>query len=524
MTLRARLVAATSNSGDRIHIAERGVTCIVGGNNAGKSQLLRDIYNILNYDSTNHVVLSDLEVEKSGADSDFRNFLEAHAGKHVEPPGVEPTYGSPQGGSSLNLAQFKIYFNMHENRLMGAAPFLCWHATAGSLVTVATGTTGPSLGGISRPLLSELLRYGDLEQELSDLALEIFGEPLVLDRLGESIRLRVGDPKVEVPLLNRPTREYADAVAKLASLEHQGDGMKAFIGLALSVLAGSEQILLVDEPEAFLHPAQARALGRWLAAESIARDKQVVIATHDRDLVLGMLDASVPVTMVRLIRTGEVTSMRELVEGQLSTVWADPVLKYSNILQGLFHRRVVICEADADCRFYSAVLDSSAVEKNVRSIADNTLFVPAGGKQRAATLASALSMLGVEVYSIPDFDILRDKKDVRGLLEASGGTWTDEMDSLYMTVVRSIGGASAWDSAKHQGLNFLASGEVYLAGERLLDLLKEDGVLVVRGGEMEDFDKSIGLHGSAWVTSMLETNGHLTRTTARDFLQPLTEG
>lgn len=523
MPLRYRISSLTSKNGDTTQIPTTGVTCIVGGNNAGKSQLLRDIYQyMLQVEAKNLVVLADLEVERAGEGADFAAWLEKNAAPNTVAPGSAPTYSCMYGGSSLGLGDFVAHWGIHPKKLIATTPYFCWYATAGSLASVATGGVGQGfLGPVLHPL-TRLLQYGELEEQLSALAMEAFELPLVLDRLSSEIRLRVGDPGVAVPPLNRPTREYADAVAALPTLDHQGDGMKAFMGLAVNVIAGTNQVLLIDEPEAFLHPAQARALGRWLATEARQRDKQIILATHDRDLVLGLLDANAPVKMIRVNRIGNENTLRELTDTHLSNVWSDPVLKYSNVLQGLFHERVVVCEADADCRFYSAVLDTEATEANVRALADSTLFVPAGGKQRMPTLAHALSSLGVQVFALPDFDVLRDKRDVKRLLEGLGGTWTPKMDELYLVFVRSVKDPAAWEALKNQGLAGLKKGAVFISATKLLTLLADSRLIVVPVGEMEDFNKAIDLHSSAWVTAMLEADGHRTCTAARELVAPLT--
>ena len=132
---------------------------------------------------------------------------------------------------------------------------------------------------------------GELEEELSTLAFEAFGISLTLDRVNTEVRLRVGQVVgIPVPPISHPTLAYADAVASLAALENQGDGIKSFLGLALTVLSTNVDLICVDEPEAFLHPAQARTLGRWLSRQATLRNIQILVATHDRDFVLGLLE------------------------------------------------------------------------------------------------------------------------------------------------------------------------------------------------------------------------------------------
>ena len=333
----------------------------------------------------------------------------------------------------------------------------------------------------------------------------------------------MGTSDVEVPPLNRPTLDYARAVEALPALDTQGDGIKSFLGLVLTVVAGTSQILLVDEPEAFLHPAQARALGRWLSVEAVKRDIQIFLASHDRDLLLGLLDGGqeAVVNIVRLTRTGDANNLHNLQPEEVAAVWNDPVLRYSNILQGLFHRRVVICESDADCRFYGAVLDNMSIEDDKQSMADSVLLVPSGGKQRIAGMAAALTRLGVDTHAIVDFDVLSKRNDVKGIVAGMGATWSPTMNAAYVAMADVANQGQLWSQLKNQGLNGLPAGAAYTACEQLLAELAGVGVHIVPGGELEDFNKSIALDGAAWVSQMLEANGHKTNEAARNFVRPL---
>jgi energy-coupling factor transporter ATP-binding protein EcfA2 len=520
--MRARIRGFTGQGGDTVALAESGVTCIVGSNNVGKSQALRDLMTLLSLpEDAQTVAVASLDLAHPGSDAEeIAAWLPSIAAVRPATPGMPPNYAPVHGGNALSLTQVRAHLRRSQSSLGAAATFYAWHATAGSLLGFATGSLGLGPGLTVGSPLGRLFRDGALEAELSTLSKSVFGLPLLLDRISGDVRLRVGKIDVPVPPMDRPTVEYANAVGGLPSLETQGDGVKSFLGLALAVVAGQSQILLVDEPEAFLHPAQARALGRWLSAEAIRRDIQVVVSTHDRDLVLGLLDGgpSSVVTVLRITRSEQGNRLHELPSNDLAAVWADPVLRYSNVLQGLFHRRVVICEADADCRFFGAVLDDLADTSGSRAEADDVLFVPSGGKQRVGALATALARLGVVADAVLDFDVLRQKTDVKGIVEALGGAWVSEIDNDYVTVSRALNNGSLWDVAKQQGLAAVPQGEPYTAAERLLTALAAMGVRVVPIGEMEGFDRSIGLHGAGWVSTKLAANGHKTCQPARDFV------
>lgn len=43
--------------------------------------------------------------------------------------------------------------------------------------------------------------------------------------------------------------------AKARPIEQFSDGVKAFVGIILQLIAGAPEAILIDEPEAFLHPS-----------------------------------------------------------------------------------------------------------------------------------------------------------------------------------------------------------------------------------------------------------------------------
>jgi ABC-type cobalamin/Fe3+-siderophores transport system ATPase subunit len=524
MPVRFTLDRLTSNSGDSVTIPSGAVTAIVGGNNAGKSQMLRDIAAVVNVPDVVPVVITSLEVTRPTAESELAptEWLNANASRATPQNGI--LHWSPTlGGNAIPASQFLQFFNYDPGRpfpWMGpAAPFFLHSTSAGGLANYGSGSApvGQLVGSTSP--LGQVYRDGDLEAELNNLARGTFGQGLMLDRANSEFRLRVGQVDVPVPPLNRPTREYADAVLQLPTLDEQGDGMRSFIGIALLVMARPPGVLLIDEPEAFLHPGQARALGRWLGGAARDRDLQVIISSHDRDLLLGLLEADAPVNVVRMVRDGTLNRLSQLPPDEIQTVWADPVLRYSNVLQGLFHRQVVVCESDGDCRFFGAALDDLAQKTDRRAVADDVLFVPGGGKQRVAAIARALARLNVKARAIVDFDVFRERNMLRGIVESVGGAWSDGINADYVTMMQPIRQHALMEQVKIQGLAAVPAGEPNAAAQRLLTALDAVGVHVVPVGEMEGFDRSQALHGAAWVSNAIEAGVHSSQPVS-EFVEP----
>ena len=543
MSMNFRVTEVRARNGQVVKLPPAGIVCIVGSNNAGKSQLLRDIVAGVSLPKPELVTISEVSIERPRPTRDeCEEWLERNAIRVQERPIDEVTYmaghseglgisvdefyealapefefgpendeerpGAEFSQESLDLADDDSAF-ASPSYLGEAGAFLTSLSTAGSLSEHVSAFSDYGPGGGPLALLK---RDGDLEDELSALTFATFGMPVILDRVGEELQLRVGTIDVSVPPINRPTREYADAVASLPTLEEQGDGFKSFVGLALRVMTNDSTLLLVDEPEAFLHPGQARALGRWLAGETTRRGVQLFISTHDRDVVLGLIEggAAVPVNVIRITRHDNVNVFSQLQPHEVSAVWSDPVLRYSNVMQGLFHKRVAICEGDADCRFYGAALDEFAISTNRRAEADDVLFVPSGGKHRVAALARALSSLMVEAHAVVDFDILRSRSDVQRILESVGGVWTEAMNEDYLLLAKSVSTKDEWDRLKKIGVAGIRPGEPFTACENLLQALRANRVHIVPVGETEDFDKTISLHGAGWTSEALEKGIHRT--------------
>jgi hypothetical protein len=401
-----------------------------------------------------------------------------------------------------------------------------------------------------------------LEIKVSEASVRAFGQPLVLDPYaGTNIYLRVGEPPSLQLEAGRPSREYQDALRAMPLLDDQGGGMKSFMGLALNILASVYPFVLVDEPEAFLHPPQARQLGRMLAEEK-APDAQVFVATHDSDVLTGLLDSSAgSITVVRLVRDSNINRTSQLNPEKVKELWRDPILRYSNILDGLFHEAVILCEGDADCRFYSSVLDAIEKDKDAARRPE-FLFTHCGGKHRMPTVIEALRSVSVPVRVVADFDVLREKKLLRRIVETLGGDWasfesdwsvvkaaldadtrgpslayvreemaklldgitTARLEKEHVEKIRKLTKSeSGWDRAKQDGKSAVPRGDAAARLEKLLPSLQGIGLFVVPVGEMEGFAATVGKHGPAFVNAVhdqgLHTDGSLTE--ARAFVRSI---
>ncbi len=107
-------------------------------------------------------------------------------------------------------------------------------------------------------------------------------------------------------------------------------------------------------------------LGRTLVQEK-SDTTQLVMATHSSDVIRGLLDAEeASVTIVRLTRAGDVNPAAVLDAGKVRMLWQDPLPRYSNILDGLFH------EGISRANTFTACPDRHRHQTSSTSSGDNT--------------------------------------------------------------------------------------------------------------------------------------------------------
>lgn len=536
----------------RLHLPKSGVTAIVGPNNSGKSTLLRQLSMHVAHGAragfAQHVPLvRQIHMEMNGTVDDAIAWLRRHnvttEGSHgavFYNPNIEE--GTPEvsvreqlkGNLSSGVGQFQhliVSYGDAWGRMRGVQP-------------VEQRNYFSDLPASHMHILQD---RRELFDELNSISLRVFRRPLTLDRLSKQVNFRVGETDIPAPPIDDISKGYLDSLASLPQLMDQGDGMKSLIGLLAPLVTSTYPINIIDEPEAFLHPPQAAALGKILGEQARLRGIQVILATHDRNLLSGLLESEADISIVRLDRSADdVTSIHQLNVSDLRAIWDDPVLRYSNVLDGLFHRLVVLAEGDRDCRFYAAALEALGTPLPFTS--SDVLFVPSGGKAGMPRLARVLRSVNVPVAASPDLDVLNSREVIQRIVESLGHDWgqvehdyrkaispfrqpreqvtigqvlsalnamfstrtgetlTAEVRKNFAAQIRSR--ESPWSELKNYG-EVVFKGQAAQAAGRLLKKLDAMGIVLVRVGELEGFARTLGVaKGPAWLPAALEAGAH----------------
>jgi hypothetical protein len=487
------------NDGTQLPLNYNSVIVFTGANNSGKSQVLRDVE--MGLDKSNSlltIVIKDIEYDFLGT-IDEATFLRERF--NVNQQGYYELFES---GGVFEKSTLQHYWQNHTFYNGFHLLFLKRLSTERRLISsnALQRNDQPERNPIYKLNQSE-----SLAQKLSDYFRQAFGYDLIINRSDmRTIPLHTGHAPDKTAFTIANQYEYYNQVTKLPKLQEQGDGMRSFASILLDTFTSEYSITLIDEPEAFLHPPQARLLGKMLANNN-PDNRQLLISTHSEDFLQGLLDAnSENVTVIRINRDSKINRMSVLQNDKIKKLWGNPILRYSNILSGLFHEKVVVCESDYDCLFYQAIMNAIYEYKN--EIAPDILFTHCGGKTRIKDVVSALMAVNVPVAAICDFDLLNASQNFKPITASFGIDWgvvlSADMKIIYDSMnAKSSGANNAWDQIKKVGKAGF-TGKEPAAYEKVEAACKSAGLFVVPVGEMECFDKTVNREKKDWVYHVLE--------------------
>lgn len=529
----------TFSNSDVLKFDEDEIVVFVGPNNAGKSAALREMQQFVSKNVVQNVI-NDATFRRSGTHKELREYLEKNALKIGNP--TEFRY------AGLGFDIYHSHVSYFDNPLdrHPVSSFFSTRIATETRITDSNPTNSIALyqAPPSHPI-HMLLMDNILAEKISNLFRHAFGKDLIVFRAGGgAFPLYVGNKPILSAGEDELSRSFVEKLqANAVPLEQQGDGMRSFASVLLYVLAaGNHPIQFLDEPEAFLHPPQARLIGEFIARERKSKS-QLFIATHSADVLDGLIAGGAEkVRIIRIQRDGSINRIKELSRDKTSAIANDTLARYSGVFDGIFYQHVVICESDADCLFYSSLLNIKAISGAQRA---DVLFIHTAGKHRMAQLAETLRDLDVPVSVIADIDLLSEENAFRKLFQKLGGDWThvdghfqaikksveqrrpplnaEQVASLIHEQLTSVGGTadfpksteagikrifktlSPWDDVKRAGRAALSAGQTVKHYDDLVEKCEALGLWIVPVGELEGFCRSIdGGHGPSFVAKVLE--------------------
>ena len=525
------------NNGETVEIRENDIVLFVGPNNAGKSQSLKDIYTLAQ-EKRKCTVIADEKITMYG--DSMSKFLDTIAagedqGKRLQYDVLGKQYNIFDHTDSL----------LETNKRWGdfRSLFIANIDTQARLSICLPPKSVNRDGNRTHPIHYAAFN-SHYRKWLSNSFKKAFNEELIPDRLnGANVPLCIGAPVILTEdYEDEQSRQeaYSSVLQTYKQVQDQGDGIKSFTGILLYLMLDYYCTYLIDEPESFLHPPQARIMGQ-IIGETLSDQQQAFISTHSEDIIKGLLETCPErLKIIRITREGDTNSFSILGNEAFGKIWADPLLKHSNIMSSLFHRSVVLCESDSDCQMYSIIENHV---KQTEGKYSEALFVHCGGKQRMPKIISALRSLNISIKVIPDIDVLNDENTFRAIVESCGLDW-NSVETDYHCIVSNVQGAkkeinrlaakaaidsvfdssknknlsskeigmiqsaikeeSKWENIKKAGASALPAGDATAAFGRLNQALLSGGIHIVPVGELECFIKEVGGHGPNWVNAVIE--------------------
>lgn len=495
------------------------VTVFVGPNNSGKSKILTEIYR---YCSTGDMNANDVIVEKI----EFENISPESVDDRVQHVTLNPRANETLHPDHIIVG--KGPYRHRVSRQMLVDILLNTNNEASNFCRLYLVYNTLILDGKGRIDLIREQNAGDLQQspqtsfqtlfidnkkrlEVRRIVHDAFGEYLVIDptHIG-NLRLRLSQKAPASESQERGIHEDSVQFHSAAlPIEEAGDGVKAFTGMITEIIAGDPTILLIDEPEAFLHPSLSFSLGKEIALASVGSEKRLFVSTHNPNFVMGCIQSGAPINIVRLTYRDNVATARLLASRELLALMRNPLLRSTRVLDGLFYEFVVVTEADADRAFYQEVN-----ERLLRFMPDcgipNCLFLNAQNKQTVRTVLKPLRNLGIPAVGIVDIDILKEGGAVwTAFLE---GGFVPELERNSLAVSRSSIKtkleATGKDMKRDGGLDLLDIGDRE-AAENLCERLCEYGLFIVKKGELESWlpELEASGHGPSWLIDVFQKMG-----------------
>lgn len=502
-----------------ISFSPNAITVFVGPNNSGKSLILRELLHYCQHgtQNSNSSILDSIQ---------FQGFTSEDANKKITDVLINPNFGEALQLGHIFVGKKGVKHQLPKDQLQRVLEnpnenhnqFCSWYLSYNSLFLDGQSRIGlindQSAGDLQKQPHSSLqvfIRDDKRRQNIRRIIYEAFGRYFVVDptNLGH-LRIRLSD-KEPINTIEE-IGIHPDAVKFHSNAQHineASDGVKAFTGILTEVIAGDPNIILIDEPEAFLHPALAYKLGLELSKATIDSDKNVFISTHSPNFVMGCIQSGVEVNIIRLTYKDKIPTARILPNADILRLMRSPLLRSTNVLNGLFYESVIVTESDSDRAFYQEIN-----ERLLRFIPEkgipNALFLNAQNKQTVPVIVKPLRDLGIPALGIVDVDVLKD----------GGSVFTTLLNSISIPDISHSGmstiRASVKEKCESSGLDMKRNGGVKIlssddgrAANDLFDQFAEYGLFVVRGGELESWLKELSVsgHGSNWLIQMFEKMG-----------------
>lgn len=515
-------VAGHKPDAEPLELLPGTVTILVGPNNSGKSQTLRDI-EALCLGNEKHKTKIIRSIKMDGLPKNIEDTRRLLDYSMAYPQNQKQTYfifnDDPTDRTKHSELSFSEFDEIHtcERRIKR-------HIIPHYLIRLDGRTRfkliDPEKDSESN-IIGSYLRFLDGENlnTLNNITNKIFGKHIIVQRptgangINRDVILRVhnGSESIECnPIVNltpfrlpkdkneitehiknsfKSMKEKEYSYDKYELLTSQGDGIQAFVGIMSAVITRPKSIILIDEPEAFLADPIQKRFGSELTKISQERKGNLIVSTHSPDFVMGCIETTKNINLVRLTYEKEQATATQLDAEKIQILFKQPILRSAGVIQGLFHPATIVSEGHSDRIIYEEI--NRLLNEKQQGIVD-ALFIMSGDKNRIHKIIKPLRDIGIPAVAIVDLDFIDNDS-------SSGNCWSDlinacgvsgdnlaAINNMRTCVLDAFSKIKLSKPIKNQGINNLSCHDKELAKD-LLKALALYGLFIVPIGEVEDW-------------------------------------
>ena len=294
------------------------INVFIGANNCCKTQLLKDMLAYITGTRAPTAILNELEIpypETWDAIEHSYNMRIVEINQSKQLRHISPTLdGDPAGPTHPNILTTLSNWLECDKRAFRSA-------TGAGLITYLNTDNRLKLA-MSQPVQQNLHKRGaknvlealyisgsSSAETVRECIRKVFGIDIFLNpfNLG-TLEFKVGE---DFSLISNNTQEAFDQLSGYPLLDTQGDGIRSVLGMISAIVSVKKPVILLDEPEVFLHPPQALQLGEMIS-ELVEPSQQIFIATHSADFLRGLLSSTRDAVIIHVDRIADITKANAL--------------------------------------------------------------------------------------------------------------------------------------------------------------------------------------------------------------------
>ncbi len=497
-------IAGHKIDSDPLEFSPGSITILVGPNNSGKSQSLREIEDLCKGSKALTRLVRSVEVTHLQNQNDIETLLNPYEQKSTlkgDPlPPDNRLFSKPSlvkeipNQIQINSTEINEWLENHEKFKDRVVQFCIIRLDGESRFELVKPKKITSLQNLPVNHLDILFRDDEKREKLRRTTEDAFGLYFVVDRTGDNLCIRMSRKPPPSNEVERGGDNNSIEFHKNADLIIDlGDGVQTFVGLIAGLSCLSHTIILIDEPEAFLAPSVAKRLGREIINITQERKASLIVATHSADFVMGCIETSNEPKIIRLTYENQKATAREIKTDVIREFNTNPCLRSASAIRGLFHKGIVVTEGHRDRVFYDDI-NHRLISHDTGKGTDDVLFIDSGGGiNMIYRTIEPLRKMGVPAVAIVDLDVITKNNNAwDNLMKACQISVVDSpnLNSLRENVLQhfeEIKGKNIPCPIKSGGIKRLSNQHTIENVEKLINDLASYGLFVVSVGALENW-------------------------------------